>query len=208
MRSRLAVPSSFRQRLPQHARLLCAAIMLRTLVAAALLVALPACGPRAPEQEAPEAEESIQGIDRSQKGKPAPATAFHDEDGADVTLATFKGRPLLVNLWATWCAPCVKELPTLDRAASAAGTTGLQVVAISQDTGPRPSVVAFLKANGIATLKPYHDPAMAMSGALGAQVLPTSILYDAQGREVWRYVGDLDWTGAEATRLLAEAEVR
>ena len=184
--------------------------MLRMLLAAALLMALPACSSPAPQEEAaePETEESIQGVDRSQKGKAAPATAFQDAGGKNVTLGTFKGRPLLVNLWATWCAPCVKELPTLDRAASAAGPDGLQVLAISQDAGPRPSVVAFLKTNGIANLKPYHDPTMAMSGELAAQVLPTSILLDAQGRELWRYVGDLDWTGAEAAKLLAEAEAR
>ncbi len=182
--------------------------LMRTLLVAALLIALPACGSRAPEEDAAVAEESIEGVDRSQKGKPAPSTAFQDADGKGLTLATFKGRPVLVNLWATWCAPCVKELPTLDRTAKAAGPNGLQVVAISQDAGPRPSVVAFLKSTGIATLKPYHDPKMAMSGALGAQVLPTSILYDAQGREVWRYVGDLDWTGTEAARLLGEAAAR
>ena len=182
--------------------------MLRTLLAAALLIAVPACSPRAPDEQRAETEGSIEGVDRTQRGKAAPATAFHDADGKDVTMAAFKGRPVLVNLWATWCAPCVKELPTLDRTARDAGPNGLQVVAISQDTGPRPSVVAFLKANGVATLKPYHDPAMAISGALGAQVLPTSILYDAEGRELWRYIGDLDWTGAEAAKLLAEAEAR
>jgi len=178
------------------------------LLVAALMTALPACSPRAPDGQAAEAEGSVEGVDRSHKGQPAPATAFHDADGKNVILAAFKGRPLLVNLWATWCAPCVKELPTLDRAASGAAPGGLQIVAISQDSGPRPSVVAFLKSNGIAKLEPYHDPAMAMSGALGAEILPTSILYDAEGRELWRYVGDLDWTGAEAARLLAEAEAR
>lgn len=169
------------------------------------MLALPACRAATPDGDAVEAEDSIQGIDRSHKGKPAPATAFVDAGGKDVTLAAFKGRPVLVNLWATWCAPCVKELPTLDQAARAAGPNGLQVIAISQDSGPRPSVVAFLKAKGITKLEPYHDPAMAMSGALGAQVLPSSILYDAEGRELWRYVGDLDWTGAEAAKLLGEA---
>lgn len=176
------------------------------LLVALLLSALAACSPRAPEEQAADAQSSVAGVDRSHKGKPAPPTPFVGADGKDITLASFKGRPLLVNLWATWCAPCVKELPTLDRVASTAVPNGLQVVAISQDSGPRPSVIAFLKSNGIAKLKPYHDPAMAMSGALGAEILPTSILYDAQGREVWRYVGDLDWTGAEAARLLAEAE--
>lgn len=173
-----------------------------------LMIALPGCGPRAPDGPPAEAEGAIEGVDRSHKGKPAPATEFQDAQGKEVTLASFKGRPLLVNLWATWCAPCVKELPTLDKAASSAGPGGVQVIAVSQDSGPRESVVAFLKTNGIATLQAYHDPRMALSGALGAQVLPTSILYDSEGREVWRYVGDLDWTGAEAVNLLAEAAQR
>lgn len=111
-----------------------------------------------------------------------------------------------MNLWATWCAPCVKELPTLDKLAQSGA---LPIVAISEDTAPHASVVAFLNAHRIASLKPYQDPGMGLTGALGADtVLPTSILIDADGREVWRYVGDLDWTGAEGSRLVAEARGR
>ncbi len=114
--------------------------------------------------------------------------------------------PVLVNLWATWCAPCVKELPTLDRLAQSHAVDGLVgVIAVSQDTGPHASVAAFLDRLKVRDLGAYHDPKMALSAALGAEVLPTTILYDAQGREVWRYVGDLDWSGEEAARLLAEA---
>jgi thiol-disulfide isomerase/thioredoxin len=182
--------------------------MLRMLLVAMLLAALPACSPEAPDGQPAEAQASGAGVDRSHKGKLAPPTPFQNSDGKEVSLATFKGRPLLVNLWATWCAPCVKELPTLDRLARGAGANGLQVLAISQDSGPRQSVIAFLKSIGIARLAPYQDPRMAMSGALGAEVLPTSILYDAEGRELWRYVGDLDWTGAEGAKLVAEAEAR
>ena len=173
----------------------------------ALLLVLPACGQRAPQgnpQSGAADEGPGKGVDRGHAGKAAPATAFTDAAGKPVTLAAFGGRPLLVNLWATWCAPCVKELPTLDRAARAAAPGELQVVAISQDSGPLPSVVAFLKTNRITTLAPYHDPAMGLSGSLGAEILPTSILFDADGREVWRFVGELDWTGAEAAKLLAE----
>jgi hypothetical protein len=80
------------------------------------------------------------------------------------------------------------------------------VLAVSQDTGPHVSVVAFLQAHKIGTLEPYQDDKMAMSGGLGPDtVLPTSILYDSSGKEVWRFVGDLDWTSAEAAKLLAEA---
>ena len=146
------------------------------------------------------------GVDRSHKGKAAPAVIFRDVEGGETDLTEFRGVPLLVNLWATWCAPCVKELPTLDRLAAAHNEEGtLEVVAISQDMAPQGSVTAFLDRLKVARLGPYQDPKMALSGALGVDVLPTTILYDADGREVWRYVGDLDWTGAEAARLLAEA---
>jgi hypothetical protein len=99
----------------------------------------------------------------------------------------------------------VKELPTLDRLSQSHDKDGaLGVVAISQDMGPHPSVVAFLEEHRIKSLGAYQDPKMALSGALGAEVLPTSILYDANGFEVWRYVGDLDWTSPAAAKLLAE----
>ena len=170
------------------------------------LLALAACQKHEPQpsnQAAPAAQAGpVKGIDRSHKGKPEPDVTFNDPDGAEVTLAGFRGKPVLVNLWATWCAPCVKELPTLDKLAR---TNVIQVVAISQDMGPHASVVAFLQAHEIATLDAYQDPKMALSGSLGAEVLPTSILFDSEGREVWRYVGDLDWTSAGAARLLAEA---
>src|SRR5258705_2581910 len=133
---------------------------------------------------------------------------FKNPDGGDISLAKFKGSGVLVNLWATWCAPCVKELPTLDALAQSHDVDGgLGVIAISQDSGPQPSVVAFLKKLNVRDLGAYHDPHMALSGALGPDVvLPTSILIDADGREVSRYVGDLDWTSPEAARLLEEAK--
>ena len=171
----------------------------------ALLLALSACSPQAPGENQSEAVEDgvpRAGVDRSKAGSPAPAATFVDAGGKSVGIASFKGKPVLLNLWASWCAPCVKELPTLD----ALGRSGaLQVVAVSQDSGPQASVKAFLAKLKVPGLGTYHDPSMSLSGALNAQVLPTSVLYDAQGKEVWRYTGDLDWTGAEATKLLAEA---
>ena len=79
------------------------------------------------------------------------------------------------------------------------------MIAVSQDMAPHASVVAFLEAHKIRDLGAYQDPKMGLSGALGAEVLPTSILFDANGKEVWRYVGDLDWTSPEAAKLLSEA---
>lgn len=145
----------------------------------------------------------MKGVHRDHKGKIAPDATFTDPDGKSVRISDFKGKPVLVNLWASWCAPCVKELPTLDQLERGGR---VKVLAVSQDSGPHASVVAFLQSHHIGVLKPYQDAQMGLSGALGPDtVLPTSILIDASGKEVWRYVGDLDWTSPEATKLLAEA---
>jgi thiol-disulfide isomerase/thioredoxin len=179
-----------------------------SLIVGAVL-ALTACQQKSPEQPtaneaaAPAAETGIKGVHRDHKGEAAPAAIFTSPDGKPTSLADFKGKPVLVNLWATWCAPCVKELPTLDKLAQGGS---IEVLAVSQDSGPHPSVVAFLKEHRIGALKPYQDSNMALSGAIGPEtVLPTSILIGADGKEVWRYVGDLDWTSLEAAKLLAEA---
>ena len=154
-------------------------------------------------QSAAAGETGLKGVHRDHKGKAAPDATFTDPDGKSVHISDFKGKPLLVNLWASWCAPCVKELPTLDQLERGGR---VQVLAVSQDSGPHASVVAFLQAHHIGVLKPYQDAKMGLSGALGPDtVLPTSILIDANGKEVWRYVGDLDWTSPEAAKLLAEA---
>mgnify|MGYP000023421745 CR=1 FL=1 len=168
------------------------------------LLALAACQsePAAPGDKV-EAGIAQPGVSRAQAGKPAPDTIFANPDGEETSIADFAGKPVLVNLWASWCVPCVKELPTLERLRDS--NTAIEVIAISQDMGPAASVAALLDKHELGEFAAYQDSKMALSGALGAEILPTSILYDAEGREVWRYVGDLDWAGAEAARLLGEA---
>lgn len=164
---------------------------------------LAGCERQAEAPSSDKAAQSVKGVNRSHAGKPAPSIEISNAEDEPSTLAEATGEPLLVNIWATWCAPCVKELPTLDALSRREGAP--RVIAVSQDMAPRTSVDAFLRQHRIGDLEAWHDPEMALSAALGAQVLPTTIYYDAQGRELWRYVGDLDWTGAEAARLLAEA---
>ena len=187
--------------------------MMRFIIATLALL-LVACQQEAPapapattaEAEAPVGP--VKGVDRSRKGKPAPDVTFTNPDGGEIELADFKGVPTLINLWASWCAPCVKELPTLDKLAERYEKDGdLGIIAVSQDSAPQGSVVAFLDKLKVPRLAAYHDSKMALSGALGIEVMPTTIFYDAQGKEVWRYVGDLDWSGAEAAKLLAEGGV-
>jgi thiol-disulfide isomerase/thioredoxin len=180
-------------------------MILLLLAVCALCPAVAGCDRQkpVPQQGAAAAGEAVKGVDRSRKGAPAPAMLFNDPDGEQTSIAAFAGKPLLINLWASWCAPCVKELPTLDRLA--ASNRGLAVVAVSQDMAPQGSVEAFLAKLEVTELGAYHDPKMGLSDALGVRVMPTTVLYDRAGREVWRYVGDLDWNGAEARALLAEA---
>jgi len=186
-------------------------LILLLLALLAPLFATTACDrQKPPAQQGERAEDQgtvgIQGVHREHAGKPAPNVSFRDPDGGEISIADFKGVPVLVNLWASWCGPCIKELPTLEKLADAHLKDGqLGVIAVSQDIGPQSSVTAFLATLKIDGLGAYHDPEMALSGALGVQVMPTTVLYDRQGREVWRYVGDMDWTSEEAAKLLAEA---
>ena len=171
-----------------------------------LLVGVAAVACDRQKEEAPQAPlgqaAPAKGIDRSHRGAAAPAATFKDGKGGETRLANFAGRPTLVNLWATWCGPCVKELPTL--ATLAERDTGIAVIAVAQDDGDQALVDSFLAAKGIGRFAAFHDRDMALMSALGAAVLPTTILYDAAGKEVWRFTGDLDWSGAEARKLLGE----
>ena len=143
-------------------------------------------------------------IDRSHKGKAAPVAAFRGPDDATVTLASFRGKPLLVNLWATWCAPCVAEMPTLD-ALAAKRADRMTVIAVAQDLQGAEIVDPWFQKAGLKVLQPYVDPENGLLDAANS-ALPTSIFYDAEGREIWRVVGAIDWQGKEATALLAETK--
>ena len=176
-----------------------------TLVLASLVALAPAgCNQKAPEKQqsaqAPEAPEK--GADRSRAGDKMPEVKLFNADDEKASLSEAAGKPLLVNLWASWCAPCVKELPTLDALSRKPGAP--EIVIVSEDIGERPSVDAFLASHGIKDLQSWRDPDMALSGALHVQVMPTTVYYDASGKEIWRYTGDLDWTSDEAAKLLAE----
>lgn len=142
-------------------------------------------------------------IDRSHKGEVAPTIPFTDPQGKKTSLAAFKGKPVLLNLWATWCIPCRKEMPTLDTLAGWKGDA-LPVITLSQDFKGREEVDPYFAKAGFQHLQPWTDTDAAFSLSMGSN-LPTTILYDSGGKEVWRVAGEMDWSGAEAAALLAEA---
>lgn len=154
-----------------------------------------------PDEATGSASAALVGVDRSHKGEAAPTTMFKDAAGKPTSLAAFRGKPVLVNLWATWCGPCVAELPTLEALAKSGK---VRVAAISQDTSAAAKVPSFLKDHGAPSLVPYLDDTMALSLGWNAN-LPTTILFDSAGKEVWRWNGGNDWNSPAAAKLIAEA---
>ena len=162
--------------------------------------AQPSAGPDATDAAKPQAGAA----DRSHKGSALPDFQLKDPAGKELQLASLKGKPLLINLWATWCAPCVAELPQLDKLAG--DHPGLKVLTVNQDMDKLDKVPGFLKARGATRLEPWLNPDNSLTFQFGAETLPFTVLYDAAGREVWRIQGGRDWNGADTAALLAEAQ--
>lgn len=141
--------------------------------------------------------------------RPAPDTVFNSLDGKPATLADFKGRVVVMNLWATWCAPCRAEMPTLAKLQAVYATQPVTVLPITVDRdGDLNLVNEEMAAN--PPLKTYRDPSYKLSFALDPKAggFPTTVIYDRQGRERARMTGPADWSSPEARglveKLLAE----
>jgi thiol-disulfide isomerase/thioredoxin len=134
---------------------------------------------------------------------PAPEVTFLDAEGEELSLADFAGKVVVLNLWATWCAPCREEMPSLDRLQAEHGGEDLQVVALSLDRGESlDKIRRFYDEVGIEHLALYRDPKATVSRAFRAPGLPTTIVIDAEGREVGRVLGGAEWDSEEAIALL------
>jgi thiol-disulfide isomerase/thioredoxin len=134
--------------------------------------------------------------------KRVPALTFEDAAGNPLSLEDFRGQVVVLNLWATWCAPCRHEMPSLDRLQAREGGPDLQVLPLSVDRGGLEQIEAFYEEVGIRHLGIYRDPQNAVGRALGALGLPTTVVIDQAGREVGRLLGPAEWDGAEALDLL------
>lgn len=129
---------------------------------------------------------------------------FITKDQQQVNLNSFKGKPLIVNFWATWCSVCVKKMGTLNRFAEKFQAKGGQIVAISQDRGGIPVVESYFQRNGYNNLAIYLEPSGALGQALNVQGYPTTIFVDAQGNEIGRVAGGIDWESSEIQELIKQ----
>jgi len=156
-----------------------------------------------PQREGDEA--TVQPSARSKPYKeprPVPATRFQDASGRQLTLADFKGRVVLLNIWATWCSPCRKEMPTLDRLQAALGGPSFEVVALSIDRDGIGIVRSFYDEIHVQSLAVYIDPSADVMQTLSIIGVPTTMLIDASGREVWRRLGPETWDAPDIVTML------
>jgi thiol-disulfide isomerase/thioredoxin len=137
-----------------------------------------------------------------------PDLGFEDGRGARHHLADFHGRVVLLNLWATWCAPCRAEMPTLDRLQARLGGKNFEVVALSLDQDGAPVVKRFFDEIGVHTLAIYVDLEMKAESSLGVVGVPTTLLIDRQGREVARKLGPAAWDSPEVAGVIQQVIAR
>ncbi len=134
-----------------------------------------------------------------------PDITFNDASGKEIKLSDFKGRTVLLNLWATWCAPCREEMPSLDRLQKALGSDKFEVVALSIDRQGVEASKKFLEEVKVTALKLYSDATAKQGTALKIVGMPTTILINKDGLEVGRLAGPAEWDSAEAKTLIEAA---
>ncbi len=137
--------------------------------------------------------------------KPLPDLEIQSADDKPMKLSDFKGRVVLLNFWATWCAPCVKEMPSLDRLQAEFTKDRFLIVPLSIDGPTKPKVAPFYRDQKLDNLGIYFDKGRKTMQGLDVTLLPTSILVDAKGRELGRIEGDADWDSPEAIALMKAA---
>ena len=134
--------------------------------------------------------------------RPGPPTVFRTGAGDKVTLASFKGKVILVNFWATWCAPCIREMPSLDRLQAAIGQVNFKIVAVSVDRAGPEKALPFLNKLAIKHYTSYFDRDMALASALHLRGMPTSYLIDGKGNVIGSLTGIAEWDAPESVALI------
>ena len=136
---------------------------------------------------------------------PVPATAFTDPEGGTHSLADYRGKVVLLNFWATWCAPCREEMPSLDALQAELGGEDFQVVAIAAGHNPPPAITKFLTEAGIRNLPVLLDPRQGLAREMGVLGMPVTVLIDRDGNEIARLIGGADWASEASKTLIRQA---
>ena len=131
-----------------------------------------------------------------------PEISFADDSGQTRNLADWKGKVVLLNLWATWCAPCKQEMPSLDRLQAALGGNDFAVVPVSLDRGSADGPRKYLASNKLANLPLFLDATGGLAGKVGAIGLPASLILDRDGHEVARLLGPAEWDSSAAQDVI------
>ena len=181
--------------LPRRTRAVLGAIGVLLLVAVAMGVWQSLQPSRAPTLRVP-------GMTMHASPRLLPPLDIRDADGKPVSIERFRGKVVLLNLWATWCGPCRTEMPALDRLQTKRGGPRFEVVALATDAGGVQVVREFYESLPIRNLAIYVEGEGNVLTTLGAPGLPTTLLIDAEGREVGRYLGAADWEAESFTRVL------
>jgi thiol-disulfide isomerase/thioredoxin len=134
--------------------------------------------------------------------RPAANVEFEDGQGRKRTLADFRGKVVLLNIWATWCGPCRAEMATLDRLQAQLGSKDFEVVALSIDRGGQAVVKSFFDKTNVHVLAVYVDATAAAQDRLGIIGIPTTVLIDREGREVARHIGPAQWDRPEIVDII------
>ena len=136
--------------------------------------------------------------------RPTSQKPFVTPDGSAVSLADYRGKVVVLNFWATWCAPCRKEMPMLEEIARDLGGEDLAVVTLATGRNAPPAIAAFFEEIGVESLPQFRDPKQEIARDMAVLGLPVTVLIDRQGREIARMTGDADWSGASARAILTE----
>ena len=133
---------------------------------------------------------------------PLPAAGFAEQGGKMRALKDFGGQIVLMNFWATWCGPCVREMPSLERLHQKLGSRDFTVIALSEDRKGWEKITSFRQELGLTALPLFHDVGSKMMFGAKVRGLPTTILIGRDGRELGRLTGHAEWDSDEAVALM------